>query len=333
MNVPLRAWFSASLRAPLWASLLAVACLPTLAHAQVDADYPHRSIKLIVPFAAGSATDTIARIIAKPLGERLGQSVVVEPRPGADGRIGVFDAARAKPNGYTLLMGTTGTLSTNPAEFKKILYDPINSFAPILLVGEVPFALVVNDDVPVKTTAQLIAYARGNPGDLFYSYASPMSHFAGDTLLRMAGIYAEGVPYKSSPQAAFELIGGQTQFYFIDFGTGLSFIKNGKIRALAVADQRTDLLPGVPAVGETVRGFSLSAWTGILAPAGTPPEIVDLLNNALQAVLAEPEVRDNLQNLGFKVLGTGTPDDFSIVIENDLTKWTRWVNESGIERQ
>jgi tripartite-type tricarboxylate transporter receptor subunit TctC len=217
--------------------------------------------------------------------------------------------------------------------FKKLPYDPIKDFAPILLVGEVPFALVVNNAVPVKTTAELIAYAKANPGKLSFPYASSTAQVAGETLRVMSGISAVAVAYKSSPQAATDLISGQTQFYFIDFGTGLPHIKSGRMRALAATNKRTELLPGLPAMSETLPGFALTSWNGVLAPAGTPKEIITRLNTELRAVLARPELRERLNVIGLEVMGSGTPEEFGGFLQVELDKWAKWVKDAGIQSE
>jgi tripartite-type tricarboxylate transporter receptor subunit TctC len=296
-----------------------------------QAQYPNKVVRLIVPFAAGSATDSIGRVVAQALTERMGQPVIVDAKPGASGQIAAEFVAKSAPDGYTLFMTTNTTHSANPAMFKKLSYDPIKDFAPILLVGEVPFVLVVNVDLPVKTTAELIAYARANPGKLSFPYASSTAQVAGETFRLLAGINAVSVPYKSSPQAATDLIAGQTQFYFIDFGTGLPHIKSGKMRALGATNTRTPLLPGVPAISETLPGFAMTSWNGVLAPAGTPKEIVTRLNADLRAVLARPEVRERLNSIGLEVSGTGTPEDFGVFLRNELSKWAKWVKDAGIQ--
>jgi len=296
-----------------------------------SAAYPDRPITLVVPFAAGSATDSVGRIVADGLTKRLGQTVIVESKPGATGRIGTDYAAKAEPDGYTLLMATSGILAVNPALYKDVNYDSARDFAPILLVGEVPFALVVNNDLPVKSVRQLIDYAKSAKKGLFFAYASPTAQVASEIFVRDAHFDAIPVSYKSSPNAALGLISNETQFYFIDFGTGLGHIKNNKVRALAVAGEPSNLLPGVPPISETVPGFSITSWNGILAPAGTPPAIVTRLNDELKAVLDDPEVRGKLGNIGFEVAGQGSPDDFSELIKNDVKKWRDWVTELNIK--
>ena len=273
----------------------------------------------------------MGRLVAQQLTKSLGQNFIIDNRPGAANIIATEIVAKAPPDGYTLFMTTNTSHSANPAMFKKLPYDPIKDFAPILLVGEVPFALVVNNAVPVKTTAELIAYAKANPGKLSFPYASSTAQVAGETLRVMSGIDAVGVAYKSSPQAATDLIGGQTQFYFIDFGTGLPHIKSGRMRALAATNNRTPLLPGLPAMSETLPGFALTSWNGVLAPAGTPRDIITRLNTELRAVLARPELRERLNVIGLEVMGTGTPEEFGTFLQVELDKWAKWVKDAGIQ--
>lgn len=296
-----------------------------------SAAYPEKPITLVVPFAAGSATDSVARILSKSLGARLGQPVLVDNKPGANGQIGVTHAARAAPDGYTLLMATSGTHSTNPALISRLPYDPVKDFQPVLLVGEVPFALVVNNGLPVKTTAQLIEHVKSNPDKLSFAYASPTGQIAGETFVRLASLKATGVAYKSSPQAAMGLIGGETQFYFIDFGSGLQFIKQGQMRVLGIAGVRTETLPGVPALSETLPEFQMTSWNGIFFPAGTPKAVVEHMNREVKASLADPEVRKSLQAIGFEILGTGSPEEFEKLVADELVKWKRWAAGAGVQ--
>ncbi len=314
-------------------SRLALLLISSVLACAAQAQYPNKPIRLVVPFAAGSATDSIARVVSQALLERLGQPVIVDPKPGASGQIAAEFVAKSLPDGYTLFMTTNTSHSANPAMFKKLPYDPIKDFAPILLVGEVPFALVVNNALPVKTTAELIAYGKANPGKLSFPYASSTAQVAGETLRVMSGIEAVAVAYKSSPQAATDLISGQTQFYFIDFGTGLPHIKSGRMRALAATNKRTELLPGLPAMSETLPGFALTSWNGVLAPAGTPKEIVTRLNTELRAVLARPELRERLNVIGLEVMGTGAPEDFGSFLQVELAKWAKWVKDAGIQAE
>jgi tripartite-type tricarboxylate transporter receptor subunit TctC len=310
----------------LFAALLALA--PHLALAQ---SYPSRPIKLVVPFAPGSATDSAARVVAQALGERLKQSVIVDNRAGASGIIAAELVAKSAPDGYTLFMTTNTTHSANPSMFKTLPYDPLKDFAPVILLGELPFVLVVNNDLPVKTVNELVAYAKANPGKLSFPYASSTSQVSSETLRVMTGIEAVSIPYKSSPQATTDLMAGRTQFFITDLATSLPHIRAGKMRAIAVTPRRTKVLPGVPAMDESLPGFDLISWNGVLAPAGTPADIVTRLNTELKAVLTQPEVREHLEGLGFNITGTSSPAQFADFLKREIAKWAKWVKEAGIQ--
>jgi tripartite-type tricarboxylate transporter receptor subunit TctC len=294
-------------------------------------NYPSHTIKLVVPFAPGSATDSAARIVAQALGDRLKQSIVVENHAGASGIIAAELVTKAAPDGYTLFMTTNTTHSANPSMFKSLPYDPIKGFAPVILVGELPFVLVVNNDLPVKTVNELVAYAKANPGKLSFPYASSTSQVSSETLRVMTGMQAVAIPYKSSPQATTDLMAGRTQFFITDLATSLSHIRAGAVRAIAVTPRRTPLLPGIPAMDESLPGFDLISWNGILAPAGAPADIVAKLNAELKTVLAQAAVREKLEALGFSVTGTSTPAQFSDFLKLEIAKWTKWVKEAGIQ--
>src|SRR5688572_12703279 len=262
--------------------------------------YPSGPVTLVVPFAAGSGTDAVARTVAQKLSDRLKQPVLIENRPGASAQIGAQAAAKAKPDGYTLFMTTNTSHSANPSLFQKLPYDPVKDFTPITRVGELPFALVVPNSLPVKSMRELIAYAKANPNKLSYATPNSTSLVASETIKRIAGLDIVGVPYKSSPQAMTDLIAGSVQVYVADFGSGLQMMKSDKVRTLAVTTARTSpLLPGVPPMGDEVPGFDLTSWNGIFGPAGLPAPVVERLNREIQAVLADREVQDKLANLGF----------------------------------
>ncbi len=313
------------------AALLAALMPPLVSHLALAQAYPSKPIKLVVPFAPGSATDTAARVVAQALGERLKQPIVVDSRPGASGIIAAELVAKSAPDGYTLFMTTNTSHSANPSMFKKLPYDPIKDFAPVILVGELPFVLVVNNEVPAKTVGELISYAKTNPGKLSFPYASSTSQVSSETLRAMTGINAVAIPYKSSPQATTDLIAGVTQYFITDLSTSLPHIRAGKMRALAVTPRRTRVLPGIPAMDETLPGFDLISWNGILAPAGTPPEIINRLNAELRVVLAQPEVRERLEAQGFEVTGTSSPAQFADFLKREIAKWAKWVKDAGIQ--
>lgn len=311
--------------------LAAIGLFTAAAQAQT---FPTGPITLVVPFAAGSGTDAVARVVAKGLTERLGQQVPVDNRAGASGQLAAQYVAAAKPDGYTLLMTTNTTHSANPSLFKTLRYDPIKSFTPIARVGELPFALVVNPALPVKTLPELIDYARAHPGKLSYGTPNSTSLVASETIKRIAGINMVGVPYKSSPQALTELIGGTLDVYVVDLGSGMAMIQAGKVRTLATTNaDGTKLLPGVPPIGKTVKGFDLTSWNGIFAPAGTPRAVVDKLNAELQVVLADKAVQEHLAQIGFEVSPTKTPEAFAKYVADQLAHWTSLIQQAGIPAQ
>jgi tripartite-type tricarboxylate transporter receptor subunit TctC len=313
----------------LGASLLALAAF---AFAQAPVAYPTKSIRLVVPFPAGGATDILAREVAKHLTETWGQSVVVDNRPGAAGNIGSELVAKSAPDGYTLEMGTVGTHAINASLYSKMPYDHVKDFVPVILVAGVPNVLVVNPSVPVNSVQELIAYGKANPGKLnFASSGSGTSiHLSGELFKVMTGVQMTHVPYKGSAPALQDLIGGQVQLMFDNLPPSLPQIKAGKLRALAVTSAaRAPALPDVPTVAETgLPGFEASSWFGVLAPAGTPPAIVTKLNAEIAKWLTSAEAKEKLVSVGANIAG-GTPDDFARHIAAETAKWAKVVKESG----
>jgi tripartite-type tricarboxylate transporter receptor subunit TctC len=294
--------------------------------------YPSRPVSLVVPFAAGSGTDAVARVVAKKLGERLNQTVIVDNKPGASAQIATNFVANAKPDGYTLLMTTNTGHSANPSLFKQLSYDPIKGFTPVTLVGELPFAVVVNNKLPVKTMQEFVEYAKAHPGKLSYGTPNSTSLVASETIKRLAGIDMLGVPYKSSPQAMTDLIGGQIDFYVVDFGSGMSMIKADKVKTLAVTTKSpSKVLPGVPPVAATITGFDLTSWNGIFGPANLPKSIVDQLNTEILAVLADKDVQDQLIQQGFQVGPSATTREFADYVERQLVHWRTLIKQAGIQ--
>jgi tripartite-type tricarboxylate transporter receptor subunit TctC len=295
-------------------------------------EYPTQQVTLIVPFAAGSGTDAVARIVGQKLGDRLKQTVVIDNKPGASAQIGAQAAAKARPDGYTLFMTTNTSHSANPSLFQKLPYDPVKDFTPIARVGELPFALVVSNTLPVKSMRELIAYAKANPNKLSYATPNSTSLVASETIKRMAGLDIVGVPYKSSPQAMTDVIAGSVQVYVTDFGSGLAMMKAERVRTLAVTTAKASpMLPNVPPLADAVPGFDLTSWNGIFGPAGMPPAVVDRLNRELQVVLADPEVHEKLTALGFQVWPSKTPGEFARYVEDQLKHWSGLIKQSGIK--
>ena len=312
--------------------IVAFVALALAAAAGGAQEYPAKPITLVVPFAAGSGTDGVARIVGQKLGERMKQQVVVENKAGASAQIGAEYVAKAKPDGYTLFMATNTPFSANPSLFKVLRYDPIKDFTPIVRVGELPFALAVSPKLPVSSTKELLEYARANPGKISYATPNSTSLVASETLKRQAKVDIVGVQYKSSPQALTDLVGGQLEMYVVDLGSGLSMLKSGKVKTLAVTPARgTKILPGVPPIAAALPGFDLTSWNGVFGPAGLPRPIVDRLNAEVLAVLAEKDVQEKLANIGFEVWPSKSPEEFTRYVAEQLALWTRLIKDAGIQ--
>jgi tripartite-type tricarboxylate transporter receptor subunit TctC len=316
------------------AALLGCLCLVTIAGGEARAEqYPSRPIRLIVPAAAGSALDVNARKVADKLSHTLGQSVIVDNKPGANGIIGTELAAKAKPDGYTLVMGSTSTLTINPSLYASLPYRPLEDFAPITLAVRGSPIMLVNASVPVKTLAEFVDLAKAKPGQLHYG--SPgngsIQHLAAKLLERNAGIEMVHVPYKNQPDIMSDLIGGRIEAV-IEFGAvAVPLVKAGKLRALAIAGPaRKPELPEVPTAAQAgARGFEVMGWTGYLAPAGTPPEIIEKLNREIRAAILAPDYSNWVVSLGSEVVG-GPPQAFVEIIRADLATWNALIRESGV---
>ena len=312
-----------------WALGIVLALVASLACAQT---YPTKPIRLVVPFPPGGATDILARDVAQKLTEAWGQSVIVDNRPGAGGNIGSELVAKSAPDGYTLEMGTVGTHAINASLYAKMPYDHVKDFTPVILVAGVPNVLVVNPSVPANSVADLIAYAKANPGKLnFASSGNGTSiHLSGELFKVMAGVQITHIPYKGSAPALQDLLAGQVQMMFDNLPPSLPQIKAGKLRALAVTSAtRAPALPEVPTLAESgLPGFEASSWFGILVPAGTPAPIVAKLNAEIAKWLATPEAKEKLAKQGANAAG-GTPDDFAKHIAAETAKWAKVVKDSG----
>jgi tripartite-type tricarboxylate transporter receptor subunit TctC len=313
------------------AALLAgMGCTDVLAQA-----YPAKPVKLIVPYPAGGSADLIGRTVARKMGEGLGQQVIVENRPGAGGTIGIDAASKAVPDGYTIALGTVSTLGMAPIVYTALGYDPIKSFAPIGMAVSAPFVVVVNLSVPANSLKELIDYAKGKPGALnFASIGSgSLVHFAGEHFKALAGVNIVHVPYKGAAPALIDLLGGQVQIMFDQLASfRLQNIQSGKLRALAVASPaRIPQLPSVPTAAEAgLPGFEVSAWFGLVAPSGTPMEIVRRLNADLQMALGTKELHDIAMAQGLEPSG-GSPEQFATAISDEIAKWSRVVKTSGFK--
>jgi tripartite-type tricarboxylate transporter receptor subunit TctC len=297
-------------------------------------EYPSKPIRLVVPFAAGGATDVLARLVGERLTASLGQQVVVDNRPGAGGNIGSDIVARAEPDGYTILMGAVGTHAINPSLYPKMPYDPVKDFAPVTLVASVPNVLVVNPEVPAKSVQELIDLAKAKPGELnFASSGNGTSiHLSGELFKAMTGTDIVHVPYKGSGPAVTDLLGGQVQMMFDNMPSSLPHVKAGKLRALGVTSaKRSPALPEVPTIAEAgVPGYDATSWFGILAPAGTPEPVVTRLQGAIVQALGEPEMRQRMADLGAEPVGD-TPAEFGQFIAAEIAKWAKVVNDAGVK--
>jgi tripartite-type tricarboxylate transporter receptor subunit TctC len=292
--------------------------------------YPNKSLKFVVPFPAGSATDNVGRILAQSMGEMLGQSIAVENKAGANGILGAETVKAAPGDGYTLLVTTSTTQAANVSLYKKLSYDPIKDFTPIGKVGIAGFTLMVKPDFPAKDMKEFVAYAKANPGKLAYGHGSSGSLVSAAMLDQLAGIKTEPIAYKGIPPAITDLIGGQIQFAFVDVGNARAQMDGGKLKSLGVTTaRRASRVPEVPPIGETVKGYDIEAWFGLVAPANLPPEVTKKLSDTLQAVLAKPEVKQRLAGAGIDV----DPLDAAAttrLIEAEVKKWSLWVKLANI---
>lgn len=295
------------------------------------APYPAKPIRLVVPFTPGGTSDILARTIGQKLSEAWGQPVVIDNVPGAGGSLGADKAARAAPDGYTLFMGHIGTLAVNPSIYPKLPYDPVKSFAPVAWVASVPNVLVVHPSVPAKSVQELVALAKAKPGQLNYGSGGNGSaaHLATEYLKLQSRTFMVHVPYRGTAPAVTDLVGGQLQLMLTGAPAVMSFVKSGQLRALAVSSsKRLDALPELPTVAESgYKGFEADQWYGIVAPAGTPREIVLKLNAQINQALASAELKTRLQNEGAIATPT-TPEAFGALIVREIARW-KPVIEAG----
>lgn len=312
--------------------LSASATLLAPAAVYAQAGWPDHPLKLIVPFAAGSSTDTVGREVARFLSKGLGQTVVVDNRPGALATIGAADVARAKPDGYTLLLGSNTSLAAAPSLFRKLPYDPIKDFEPIGRIGAVSFVLVVRNDLPVASCAELAAYGKSHEGTpLTWGYANAANRVAGAAVVAQGGFKATAVPYKGVPQMIADMLGGQVDFMVADLTNLLPQIKAGKLRALAVTSpQPSPDLPDVPTLAQSMKGFSLLGWYSLMAPAGTPAPVSRRLSQELMKGLADPETQAHMQAAGLLSYPADGPA-LGAYLRTELVKWTELAHAAGIE--
>lgn len=305
----------------------------TSASAALALDYPTRSIRLIVPAAAGGPTFITARLLADRMQEYLGQAVIVEPHPGGGGNIGAEFVAKSEPDGYTILMATIGTHAINQTLYKKLSYDPIKDFVPVSQVVQYPLVLVINPSLPVTNVKELIEYARAHPGELNRASggSGTSMHLSGELFVHQAGIDAPHIPYSGSAPALTDLVGNHVQIMFDSLITAWPLAKSGLLRALAVTgEQRSSVAPNLPTIAESgLPGYSAYGWIGVVAPARTPPEIVEKLYVSIKGALENPELRKRLIEEAAEPVGS-SPDEFAKFIRNETDKWAHAVRDAGI---
>ena len=304
-----------------------------LTHAQ---SFPVKPVRVITPFTAGSAIDTLARVVGQKLGDTWGQQVVIDNRIGANGIIGTEAAAKAPPDGYTVYLGNISTLAVNPHLYLKLPYDALRDIAPVTLAATIPVVLVVHPSLPVKSVRELIALAKAHPGQLNYASGGTGSaqHLPMEMLRVETGINIVHVPYKGLGPAFSDVLGGQVPMMFTGVSNVVPYMKTGRLRVLAIGSpKRSATLPDVPTVAEAgVPGFDFDSWTGYLVPVGTPRELIVKLHADITRTLAAPEVRDKLVTLGFDLVG-GTPEAFATLIRNDIARFGKLIKAAGIKAE
>jgi tripartite-type tricarboxylate transporter receptor subunit TctC len=302
------------------------------AAAKAMAAYPDKPIKLVIPYPPGGASDVVARVLSEKLTTRLGQSVIVENRPGANGMIATQYVAQAAGDGYTLLVANVGPTAVNPSLYKNLPYDPVKDFTPISMTTVFPIMLVTGADSSIKSVDDLIKKAKAEPGKLTFASAGPGSsnHLSGEMLNQMAGIKMVHVPYKGDAPALTDVMGGRIPVMFATTVSSGPLIKSGKVRALAVATAAgAKAFPNVPPLSQTVPGFDSSSWGGILGPKDMPRPVVERLNKEINAVLEMPDVKTKLEQQGAMVQG-GTPEQFAKFISDETAKWARVVKSANV---
>ena len=333
MNLFMRSVFTASLGVRLLSLTLGFSAF--YASAVNAQTYPSKPIKAIVPFAAGSATDQIARAFAAKMSDLLEQPVVVENKAGVNGMLGADAVAKSAPDGYTILIGTNSTNAALKSLMKKLPYDQDTAFAPVAYLGSVPLIIAVNNDVPVKTLAEFVAMAKAKPGIVTFASASTSQLVSSEVLASMAGIKMTNVPYKSGPAAMTDLIGGQVNMFSADFAVMLPQVKGGKVRGLAVtSSQRSKSIPELPTVNEALglKDYELIAYFAVFAPAGTPADIIQKLNRAINTAAGNKEILERFAALGFET-EPGTPDALAKRSKAETEKWAKAIRDAKIEPQ
>lgn len=297
-------------------------------------NYPNHGITLVLPFAAGSGTDTTTRLISKELGTALNTTIVIDNKAGANGSIAASFVARSAPDGYTLFVTTNTSHSANPYLLKNMTYDPVKDFTPIARTGDLPFMLVINPETPANSVAELIALAKKEPGKYSYASGSSSAIVSGATFARLAGIDFLHVPYKSSPPALTDVIAGRVSMIFVDVPTALPHVNAKALKALAVTTRyRSALLPNLPTMDEAgVKGFDVTSWQGYFGPASMPKYIVAKLNAEIRKIVERPDIKKQLADRGMEAFSS-TPEEFDAFVKDQLVVWKRLIEDAGIEPQ
>ena len=299
-----------------------------LSGAALAQSYPAKPVRVVVPFPPGQATDVIGRLVSQKLGEALGKQFVIENKPGANGVVAIDGVVQSAADGYTLLVTASGSLVINPSLYSKLPYDPMKDLVPIALLGLVPLVVVAHPSLPAASIAQLVVLAKSKPGALSYASSGPGSaqHLAMELFKWRTGLDILHVPYKGSAPAVNDLVGGQIPLMFDTIASSLPFINSGRLRPLAVAlASRSSVLPNVPTMDEAgVKGFQVAGWSGLLAPAKTPPAIIQQLNAEVLRILGDPEIREKIVSLGMEPSNT-TPDEFAAFMRSETAKWAQAV--------
>ncbi len=310
--------------------LTIIAALASVPLASADT-FPARPVRLIVPFATGGTSDIVSRMLAKELSDEWKMSIVVDNRPGAGGILGSEIVARAAPDGYTLLMGTVATHGINASLYSKLPYDTVKDFDPVSLVASTPSVLMVHPSVPVSSVAEFIAYAKANPGKLNFGSSGNGSshHLAGEMFNSEAGVKMVHVPYKGTAAAITDLLAGQIQLTIDTLPSAMPYVKSDKLKALGVTStQRYRTLPDLPAIAESLPGYEIASWYGMLAPAGTPPDVIRKIGEDVGRIVRRTDFRDKLLAQGATPVGS-TAEQFRTHIQNELAKWAKVVKSSG----
>ena len=317
------------------AALASCVALAAPAAAAAEDAYPSKLINFVIPYAAGGPTDAMARTLAVALRENLGQSVIVENKAGAGANIGAEYVARAKPDGYTIMLGTPAPLAVNVSLFRKLKYDPLKDFAPVIKIGTLPNVLAVHPDVPASDMKELIAHAKANPDKVTFASSGngASSHLAGVLFNNMSGTDILHVPYKGTGPALTDLLGGQVTMTFTDVMTALPHIRTGKLKAIGVTSaNRSRVLPDVPTLAEQgLDGYDSSVFFGVVAPAGTPEPVIARLNQGFRAALADPKVKELLDSQGLEPPASQTPEALGEFMTSEVAKWSEVVKSSGAQ--